>query len=80
MTYGTHDYQRPVDCDNAFYVFYEVKSLGFLAFFGTWILIFTNFVPISLMVTLEMVKLGQAIMMQHDILMYDDEQDMQMRA
>jgi len=69
-----------VDCDNAFYVFYEVKSLGFLAFFGTWILIFTNFVPISLMVTLEMVKLGQAIMMQHDILMYDDEQDMQMRA
>jgi len=24
--------------------------------FGTWILIFTNFVPISLMVTLEVVK------------------------
>jgi magnesium-transporting ATPase (P-type) len=61
-------------------VFFEVKSLGFMSFFGTWILIFTNFVPISLMVTLEVVKLGQAIMMQNEILMYDDEQDMQMKA
>lgn len=61
-------------------MFFEVKSLGFMSFFGTWILIFTNFVPISLMVTLEVVKLGQAIMMQNEILMYDDEQDMQMKA
>jgi hypothetical protein len=50
--------EKPAGCDNAFYVFYNVRSLGFVAFFGTWILIFTNFVPISLMVTLEMVKLG----------------------
>lgn len=49
---------RPDNCNNAYYVFYEVKNLGFIAFFGTWILIFTNFVPISLMVTLELVKLG----------------------
>ena len=34
-------------------------GLGFQTFrkTGTWILIFTNFVPISLMVTLEIVKL-----------------------
>lgn len=44
--------------DGAYYMFYDVKDLGFMAFFGTWILIFTNFVPISLMVTLEVVKLG----------------------
>jgi phospholipid-transporting ATPase len=30
---------------------------------GNWILIFTNFVPISLLVTLEMVKLFQAVLM-----------------
>jgi phospholipid-transporting ATPase len=55
--------ERSSDCDNAYYVMFNVNKLGFLALFGTWILIFTNFVPISLMVTLEMVKLGQAIMM-----------------
>jgi hypothetical protein len=57
-SYITNKTARPEDCDNAYYVFYNVRSLGFVAFFGTWILIFTNFVPISLMVTLEMVKLG----------------------
>ena len=38
---------------------------------GTWILIFTNLVPISLLVTLEVVKLGQGKFMQLDALMYD---------
>jgi phospholipid-transporting ATPase len=33
---------------------------------GTWILIFTNFVPISLMVSLEMVKFWQAGFMTKD--------------
>ena len=45
---------------------------------GTWILIFTNFVPISLLVSLEMVKFWQAGFMQRDILMYDKRQDLQM--
>lgn len=52
-------------------MFQDNKALGWLAFFGTWILIFTNFVPISMMVTLEIVKLGQATLMQYDILMTD---------
>jgi phospholipid-transporting ATPase len=47
---------------------------------GTWILIFTNFVPISLMVTLELVKFWQAMFMSSDWTMYDEEQDMEMRA
>jgi phospholipid-transporting ATPase len=72
--------KRTSECDNAFYVMYNANKIGFISLFGTWILIFTNFVPISLMVTLEMVKLGQAIMMQNELMMYDDEQDMQMRA
>jgi phospholipid-translocating ATPase len=32
------------------------------------------------MVTLEVVKLWQSIFMGYDVLMYDDEQDMEMRA
>ena len=47
---------------------------------GTWILIFTNFVPISLMVTLEVVKFWQAGFMTVDYMMFDEEQDMKMRA
>mmetsp|Transcript_6081 Transcript_6081/g.10321 ORF Transcript_6081/g.10321 Transcript_6081/m.10321 type:complete len:363 (+) Transcript_6081:642-1730(+) len=47
---------------------------------GTWILIFTNFVPISLMVTLELVKFWQGMFMSSDYLMYDEEQDMPIRA
>ena len=34
--------------------------------FGNWILLFTNFVPISLLVTLEMIKFGQGIVIQQD--------------
>ena len=45
---------------------------------GTWILIFTNFVPISLLVTLEVVKFWQVMFMTTDAMMYDEEQDMAM--
>ena len=34
--------------------------------FGNWMLLFTNFVPISLIVTLEMVKFGQGKIMERD--------------
>ena len=40
----------------------------------------SNFVPISLLVTLEMVKFWQGLQMQHDVTMYDMDQDFQMRA
>ena len=60
----------------------ENWSFGFtlLQQTGTWILIFTNFVPISLMVTLELVKFWQAMFMSKDWTMFDEEQDMSMRA
>ena len=47
---------------------------------GTWILLLTNFVTISLMVTLELVKFLQAMFMSQDYLMFDEEQDMPMLA
>jgi phospholipid-transporting ATPase len=60
----------------------KMKESGFpfTQKFGTWILIFTNLVPISLMVTAEMVKLFQGQFMANDVTMYDEEQDMAMRA
>ena len=54
--------------------------LSLLTKMGTWILVFTNFVPISLMVSLELVKFWQAMFMSFEWLMYDDEQDMPMKA
>jgi len=38
---------------------------------GTWILIFTNLVPISLLVSKEMVALFQGNFMSYDVDMYD---------
>lgn len=39
--------------------------------FGTWILLFTNMVPISLLVTLEIVKFCQALFISWDWEIYD---------
>ncbi len=39
---------------------------------GNWLLILTDFVPISLLVTSEVVKFWQAFFISSDILMYDD--------
>ena len=47
---------------------------------GSWILIFCNFVPISLLVTLEMVKFFQGMFMDCDVDMYDSDQDFNCRA
>lgn len=47
---------------------------GFLFFFyrvGTWTLIFTNLVPISLLVTLEMIKYIQGMFISWDVCIYD---------
>jgi magnesium-transporting ATPase (P-type) len=45
---------------------------------GTWILIFTNVVPISLLVSLEMVHVAQGYFMKNDGYMYDGDQDFRM--
>jgi phospholipid-transporting ATPase len=58
---------------NAWYLDIMKKS-------GTWILIFTNFVPISLMVTVEVVKFMQAQFIGLDWMMYDPEKDMPAKA
>jgi len=42
---------------------------------GTWILIFTNLVPISLLVTMEMIKFIQGIFISWDIEIYDTEKN-----
>jgi phospholipid-transporting ATPase len=50
--------------------------LTFIRQFGAWILIFTNFVPISLLVTLELVKFFQAWFIQEDATIFDIKLDM----
>jgi phospholipid-transporting ATPase len=44
--------------------------------FGTWILLFTNMVPISLLVTLEICKFLQARFITYDWEIFDQEKDM----
>lgn len=52
----------------------------FLKKTGIWFLIFTNFVPISMLITLELVKFWQGSLMQCDLLMYDPTQNIYMSA
>ncbi len=50
--------------------------LVWLKAFGTWILLFTNMVPISLLVSLEIVKFSQALFIGWDWEIYSEEKDM----
>lgn len=63
--------------DNEVIVWDEVRGLAMWtrAFF-TWILLFVNFVPISLLVTIEVVKYYQAGFIGHDVRMYNIEKDL----
>jgi hypothetical protein len=59
------------------------RSFGymFIVAFGTWFISFMDLVPISLMVTLEVVKFIQAyFFIQWDIMIYDIEKDMPAKA
>lgn len=47
---------------------------------GTWFLSLSNIVPISLLVTLELVKFIQATFISWDILIYDIDKDMPTKA
>jgi magnesium-transporting ATPase (P-type) len=40
---------------------------------GTWILITANMIPVSILITLEMCKFFQAMFMEYDIMMFDQE-------
>jgi magnesium-transporting ATPase (P-type) len=72
-------------CERTFYLdnSKELKRGWFFKYMqltGTWMIMFTNFVPISLLVSLDLVKLYQGFFMSWDVIMYDDEEDMAMRA
>ena len=56
------------------YIFHHNNYAGFGSFarrLGTWLLIFNNFVPISLMVTLEGIKYFQGKFISWDYNIYD---------
>jgi hypothetical protein len=43
---------------------------------GSWILMFTYFIPISLVVSIEFVRIFQGLFMTYDVDMYDIEMDL----
>ena len=47
------------------------EILSFIIQIFTWFLLFSNFVPISLVVTLEVVKFIQAQFIQWDVMIFD---------
>ena len=55
---------------------YKNEGLVFVVQLFTWFLLFSNFVPISLIVTLEIVKFIQAAFIQWDIMMFDKERQL----
>lgn len=54
--------------------------LNLIIMLGTWFLSLSNLVPISLLVTLEVVKFMQAMFIQWDYMLYDETKDMPTRA
>lgn len=57
--------------DLSYSIFYQISVN-----FGKWFLIMMNFVSISLLVSLEMVKFVQGVFMESDWMMYDENKDM----
>lgn len=53
----------------------ESKAMQFFKTFGTWILLFTNMIPISLLVTSEIVHLFQGVWIEWDADLYSIEKD-----
>lgn len=58
----------------------ENVFVTFILNFGRWILAMMNFVPISLIVTLEMVKFFQGAFIEYDHQIYDEEKDLSAKA
>lgn len=54
----------------------QSSFVHFVKGFCSWFLIMMNFVSISLIVSLEMVKFVQGIFIQYDYMMYDETKDM----
>ena len=52
-----------------------IQVTSFFAAFGTFLILFNNLIPISLYVTMEAVKLAQALLISSDIEMYHEETD-----
>ena len=64
--------------ENFTYLDYEDRNffLILLINIGTWFIVLSTAVPISLLVTLELVKFAQAVFIYWDINIYDHEKDM----
>lgn len=59
-----------------YYLHLTHQPIQFLQVFGTWILLFTNMIPISLLVTVELVHFGQAKGITWDADIYHVDNDL----
>lgn len=68
--------------DNKQYLEMQEVLIGryFVLQFFTWMLMFSNFVPISLIVTLEMVKFMQGLFISQDLKMYYEHKDLPVKV
>lgn len=71
-----HPYLHLVSEDDTDKDFWSGLFADSVTRFGTWLLLFANFVPISLIVTLEVVKFLQAQFIQWDADIYDEAKDL----
>ena len=65
--------------DDDIWAWYTYLKIFFKTFF-TWVLLFTNMVPISLLVSVELVKFAQGHFIRWDINLYDTERDIPTRV
>ncbi|KAI8622273.1 hypothetical protein BC830DRAFT_751714 [Chytriomyces sp. MP71] len=59
---------------------YILGNSDYSLVFFTYLILFNAFIPISLYVTMEVVKIGQVYFMMHDLSMYDAERDITAQA
>lgn len=72
VSMGYVQWQRSYE-QNAWYL--NLAEVPFYQIIIAFIIMFNNIVPLSLYVTLEIVKVGQLLMLNSDIEMYDEETD-----
>jgi len=79
-TVGSEFFHQTHPKENIWYVPYASENSGPVKSFITFVIVYNNLVPISLMVTLEVVKYVQAMFINQDLEMYYEENDTPARA
>ncbi|KAJ3285440.1 hypothetical protein HDU79_007340 [Rhizoclosmatium sp. JEL0117] len=72
--------ERKLDASSTLRHWYLTDNSGYSLVFFTYLILFNAFIPLSLYVTMEVVKVVQVIFMMNDLAMYDAERDIPAQA